>query len=67
VYRQAEHVRIIGEWFFVQCQELEDITFIAMLAEENGPFRTIEQLFRRFLARIPEALRDRISRHASIE
>lgn len=77
--RKEEDVRTVGELFYVQCQELEDITFGAVMDQILAAFAAtlaedldiseaqIEQLFQRFLSRIPQPLRERITRHASIE
>jgi hypothetical protein len=76
--RTAEDVRTLGDLFFVHCQELEDLTFgwvvdqilaafAATLAEDLELDESqIEALFQRFLERVPERLRDRIQRTASM-
>jgi len=76
--RTAEDVRTLGDLFFVQCQELEDLTlgwvidqilaaFAASLAEELELTEAqIEGLFQHFLDRVPNGLRERITRTASI-
>ena len=77
--RKEEDVCTLGELFYAQCQELQDITFAAVmdqifaacaatlneyldLSEEQ-----MDELFQRFLTRIPISLRERITRYASIE
>lgn len=76
--RTAEDVRTLGDLFFVQCQELEDLAFgwvidqiltafAATLAENlELDEAQIGQLFQEFLHRVPERLRDRLRRTASI-
>ncbi len=71
--RKEEDIRTVGDLFYIQCQELEDIAFAwvwvqivaafqATLAEElDLSERQIDRLFHRFLDRIPEAIRDRVT------
>ena len=68
----------LGELFYVQCQELEDIAFAWVWEQIVAAFKAtlsedldlteeqIDQLFHRFLERIPETIRHRITRFASI-
>jgi len=72
--RKEEDIRTVGDLFYIQCQELEDIAFawvweqiVAALAEElDLSEEQIDRLVHRFLDRIPEAIRDRVTRFASI-
>ena len=77
--RKAEDVRTIGDLFFTQCQELQDITFAAVMDQIMAAFAAalneyldlsedqLEELFQRFLAKVPASLRERMTRYASIE
>ena len=76
--RKEEDIRTLGELFYVQCQELEDIAFAWVWEQIVAAFKAtlsedldlteeqIDQLFHRFLERIPETIRHRITRFASI-
>jgi len=78
--RKEQDIRTVDDLFYSQCQELTDIAFAwvwvweqivaafqATLAEElDLSEEQIDQLFHRFLDRIPEAIRDRVTRFASI-
>ena len=77
--RMAEDPRTLGDLFYAQCQELEDIAFGWVVDQILAAFAAslkddldlteaqIDSLFAGFLKRIPEHLRDRIMRTASIE
>ena len=77
--RTAEDVRTIGDLFFTQCQELQDITFAAVMDQIMAAFAAalneyldrsedqLEEVFQRFLAKVPASLRERMTRYASIE
>jgi len=68
----------VGDLFYIQCQELEDIAFDwvweQMVAAFQAPLadeldlseEQVDRLFHRFLDRIPAAIRDRVTRFASI-
>ena len=76
--RKAEDPRTIGDLFYAQCQELEDIAFGWVVDQILAAFAAslqadlelteaqIESFFAGFLKRIPAHLRDRIVRTASI-
>ena len=77
--RKEEDVCTLGELFYAQCQELQDITFAAVMDQIFTAFAAtlneyldlseeqIDALFQRFLTRIPVSLRERITRYALIE
>ena len=76
--RQADDPRTIGNLFYAQCQELADLTvawvvdpilaaFAPTLQDDLELTKAqIEYLFVRFLEPVPERLRDRIVRTASM-